>query len=132
VEKISERIKARSQVTLEKSSKNYISLFGGKPARGLPTPHPQSSAQSNRTFHTWRAGKCDPRTRFLLAEFTRGGGGGGDAKQRHSLTNHRINCKLKTKIANNILLLCYFDKICLSPSGGLWKASANLYCEEKL
>ncbi len=32
--------KARSQVTLEKSSKNYIPLFGGKPARGLPTPHP--------------------------------------------------------------------------------------------
>jgi hypothetical protein len=31
-EKISERRKARSQVTLEKSSKNYISLFGGKPA----------------------------------------------------------------------------------------------------
>ncbi len=30
-EKISERRKARRQVTLEKSSKNYISLFGGKP-----------------------------------------------------------------------------------------------------
>jgi hypothetical protein len=37
-EKISERRKVRSQVTSEKSSKNYISLFGGKPARGLPTP----------------------------------------------------------------------------------------------
>ncbi len=30
-EKISVRRKARSQVTLEKSSKNYNSLFGGKP-----------------------------------------------------------------------------------------------------
>ncbi len=39
-EKISERRKARSQVTSEKSSQNYISLFGGKPARGLPTPPP--------------------------------------------------------------------------------------------
>ncbi len=29
-------------------------------------------------------------------------------------------------IANTILLLCYLDKICLSPSGGLWQASANL------
>ncbi len=37
-EKISERRKVRSQVTLEKSSKNYITLFGGKPARGLLTP----------------------------------------------------------------------------------------------
>jgi hypothetical protein len=39
-EKISERRKARSQVTLEKTSKNYISLFGGMPARGLSTPPP--------------------------------------------------------------------------------------------
>ncbi len=39
-----------------------------------------------------------------------------------SLTDQRINCKLKTKIANTILLLCYLDKMCLSPSGGLWQA----------
>ena len=97
------------------------------------TPHP--SAQRNGTFYTWRAGKCDPRTQFLLAEFTRGGGGrrgGKNAKQCHSLTDHRIICKLKTKIANTILLLCYLDKICLSLTGGLWQASANLYSEEKL
>ncbi len=78
-EKISERRKARSQITLEKSSKNYISLFGGKPARGLPTPcTPHPSAQRNRTFYTWRlrAGKCDPQVRFLLA----GGGGRGDLR----------------------------------------------------
>ncbi len=63
------------------------------------TPHP--SAQRNRTFHTWRAGRCDPRTRFLLEEFTRGGGrrGGKHVKRCHSLTDHRMNCKLKTKIA---------------------------------
>ncbi len=40
--------------------------------------------------------------------------------------------KLKTKIANTILLISYFDKICLSLTGGLWQASANLYSEEKL
>jgi hypothetical protein len=61
-EKISDRREATSQITMEKSSKNA-------------TPHP--SAQRNRTFYTWRAGKCDPRTRFLLAELTPGGGGGG-------------------------------------------------------
>jgi len=38
---------------MEKSSKNYISLFGGKPARGLPTPPP-----------------TPPRTE--IAHFTRG------------------------------------------------------------
>jgi hypothetical protein len=89
--------------------------------------------QRNCTFYMWRAGKCDPRTRFLLAEFTRGGEGGEEvgknAKQCHSLTDHWINCKLKTKIANTFLLLCYFDKFCPSPSGGLWQASAHLYCE---
>jgi hypothetical protein len=75
--------------------------------------------------------RCDLYSRDLLA-----GGGGGRAgwfaKRCHLLTDHRIDCKFKTKIANTILLLCYFDKICLSPTGGLWQASANLYSEEKL
>ncbi len=42
-------------------------------------------------------------------------------KRCHSLTDHRIDCKLKTKIANTILLLCYLDKICLILTGGLCK-----------
>ncbi len=71
-------------------------------------------------------GKCNAGMRFLLAEFT---GGGKNAKQCHLLTDQRINCKLKTKIANTILLLCYLDKMCLSPSGGLWQASTFLYSE---
>jgi hypothetical protein len=77
--------------------------------------------------------ECDALTRFLLAEFTRGGWGRGlgkNAKRCHSLTDHRINCKLKTKIANTIQLLCYLDKICLPPSGGLCQASAFLYSEK--
>jgi hypothetical protein len=57
-----------------------------------------------------------------------GEGGGKNAKRCHSLTDQRINCKLKTKIANTILLLCYLDKMCLSPSD-LWQASAFLYSE---
>ncbi len=94
--------------------------------------HPPPSAQRNRTFNTWRVCKCDGQMRFLLAGFTCGGGGRGggkNVKRCHSLTNHRINCKLKTKIANTILLLCYLNKMCLSPSGGLWQASAHLYSE---
>ncbi len=75
-------------------------------------------------------GKCDARTQFLLADLlAEGGGGGENAKQCHSLTNQCINCKLKTKIANTILILCYLDNMCLSPSGGLWQASAFLYGE---
>jgi hypothetical protein len=112
---------------MEKSSKNYISLFGGKPARGLPTPPPTpprreiargkcTSAMCGRDFHSrdWDA---------------ENGGVGGNAKRCHSLADQHINCKLKTKIANTILLLCYFDKMCLSPSGVLWQALAFLYSE---
>jgi hypothetical protein len=129
--KISARRKARSQVTMEKSSKNYISLFGGKPARGLPTPPP--TPQRREITHLTRGGRAsairgrDFYSRNLIAEE-----GGGNAKQCHSLMDHRINCKLKTKIANTILLLCYLDKIYLSPSGGLWQASALLYSEQSL
>jgi hypothetical protein len=116
---------------MEKSSKNYISLFGGKPARGLPSPPPTSPRREiAHLTHGERAsamGKRDFYSRDLLA-----GEGGENTKRCHSLTDYRINCKLKTKIANTILLLCYIDKMCLSPSGGLWQASAHLYSEENL
>jgi hypothetical protein len=76
-EKISERRKAKSHVTSEKSSKNYISLCEGKPAKGLPTPSPHPSASHYRTFYTWWTAsanrKCEIYSRDLLA----GGGGGG-------------------------------------------------------
>ena len=76
-EKISVRRKARSQVTLEKSSKNYISLFGGKPARGLPTPPPTSPRAV--TAHFPRVGR-QVRTasaRFTCENHSREGGGEG-------------------------------------------------------
>ncbi len=60
----------------------------------------------------WTA-KCKLDGQDLLAWITRGGGGraGWFVKRCHLLTDHRINCKLKTKIANTILLLRYLDKI---------------------
>jgi hypothetical protein len=73
-ETISERRKARSQVTLEKSSKNYISLFGGKPARGLPTPPPTPPRREIAHFTHGEPAKCNPQVRFLLARFALGGG----------------------------------------------------------
>jgi hypothetical protein len=57
---------------------------------------------------------------------------GIDTDKCHSLTDHRIDCKLKTKIANNILLLYYLDKIRLTLTGGFWQALANLYSEVRL
>ncbi len=84
-------------------------MFGGKPARGLPTPPPHPTARRNRTFNTWKMCECNVRTRFLLAGLCRGEWGRAEknAKRCHSLTGQRINWKVKTKIANNILLLCY-------------------------
>jgi hypothetical protein len=40
---------------MEKSSKNYISLFGGKPARGIPKPTP---TPPRREFAELTRGKC--------------------------------------------------------------------------
>ncbi len=133
-EKISVRRKARSHVTSDKSSKNYIALCEGKPARGLPTPSPHPFASNYHTFYTWWTAsanrKCEVYSRESLAE--EGGRTGWFAKRCHSLTDHRIDCKLKTKIANTILLLCYLNKICLTLTGGFWQALANLYSEERL
>jgi hypothetical protein len=68
-EKISVRRMARCQVTSEKSLKNYISLFGGKPARGLPTPPPATP-------------------RVVTAHFTRGGRQVRIASARFTCKNH--------------------------------------------
>ncbi len=66
--------------------------------------------------------KCEPQVRYLL--MGEGGRAGWFAKRCHSLTDHRINCKLKTKIANTILLLCYktrFVYLLLVAFGKLWR-----------
>ncbi len=133
-EKISVRRKARSQVTSEKSSKNYISLFGGKPARGLTTPPPTSPRAVTTHFTHGGRQSASCKCEIYSPESLAGGGGrvGWFAKWCYSLTDHRINCKLKTKIANIILLLRYLDKICLTLTGGFWQASANLYCGGRL
>jgi hypothetical protein len=69
-EKISVRRKARSHVTLEKSSKNYISLCEGK-----PSPHP--SASRYRTFYMWWTTSVIRKCKVYSRESPAGGGGGG-------------------------------------------------------
>ncbi len=40
--------------------------------------------------------------------------------------------KYNMKIDNSILLLCYLDKICLTPTGNFWRALVSLYSEARL
>jgi hypothetical protein len=94
------------------------------------TPH--LSASHYRTFYTWWTASANRKCEIYSPESLAGGRAGWFAKRCHSLTDHQIDCKLKTKIANTILLLCYFDKICLLLTGGLWQASANLYTGGRL
>ena len=128
----------RCHVTLEKSSKNYISLFGGKPARGLPTLPLTSTravtAHFPRVGRQVRTASANSKCEIYLRESLAGGGRRGVwfAKRCHSITDHRIDCKLKMKIANSNLLLCYLNKICIILTGGLWQASANLYSGGRL
>ncbi len=134
-EKISVRRTARCHITLEKSSKNYISLFQESPPEGYSRHPPHLSASCHRTFSTWWMAKCGSRVRLLLAEFTRGRGrgrAGWSAKRCHSIPDHRIDCKFNTKIDNSILLLYYLDKIFLIPTGDLWQVLAELYSEARL
>ncbi len=102
-------------------------LVSRKPARGLPTPSPPPlRGPLPHIFHVLD-GKCGPRVRLLLGRITSGRGRGREgwfAKDCHSITDHRIDCKFKMKIANSILLLCYLDKICLTLTGGSWQALA--------
>ena len=96
------------------------------------TPH--LSASRYRTFYTCWTAKCELDVRDLLAGITCGGGGEGGVicETVPFVKDHWINCQLKTKIANTILLLCYLYKICLILTGGLWQASANLNCGGRL
>ena len=67
----------RCQVTSEKSSKNYISLFCGKPARGLPTPPPTSPQAVTAHFTHGGRQVRTASARFTCENHSREGGGGG-------------------------------------------------------
>ncbi len=75
-------------------------------------------------------GKCEPQVRDLLPG--EGGEGGVICEMVPFVKDHWINCKLKTKKANTIMLLRYLYKICLILTGGLWQALANLYSGGRL
>ncbi len=94
---------------------------GGIPLRGR-----RASSQDKLSPTMWKMCKCWMRTRFPGAELGPGEwgrGGKNNEKRFHSLTYQHINGKLKTKIANTVLLLFALS----SPSGVLWHPSASLY-----
>jgi hypothetical protein len=109
-EKESARRTARSHITLEKSSKNYIRC-----------ENEPSQAARRRIFHVVRV----PRQ---LASW-RGEGGVicGLIPFNNGLLD--LRAKINMKMDNDVLLLCYLDKICLTLTGNLWRALASLYSE---
>jgi hypothetical protein len=75
---------------MEKSSKNHISFFGEKPARGLPKPPPtRESAEFTRGKSTDAARGREIQTRNWDAE--RGGGGENNAKLNNSSTEQHFD-----------------------------------------
>ncbi|MFN9981560.1 MAG: hypothetical protein ACK53Y_16670 [bacterium] len=74
---------------MEKSSKNYISVFRKMPARGLPKPPPTSPCQESAEFKRGGA-----RTRYADAKSSRGIGTrreGGEEIAKNDATRSRIN-----------------------------------------
>ncbi len=104
-------------------------MFGGKPARALPTPPPHPTAQV-RTFDTWKMCECDVRMRFPFAGLGRGewGGGGGGERETMPFVNgstHQLQTQNQDSQYYSPSFL--FGEMCLSPSGVLCQASAFLY-----
>ncbi len=95
-----------------------------------PSPLPKLR---RRIFHMVRE-----NVRVAGAEATRhgdspvgGGRAGWSADWCHSITKHWIGLKFNMKMDNDVLLLCYLDKICLTLTGDLWRALASLYSEDE-
>jgi hypothetical protein len=118
---------------MEKSPKNYISLFGGKPARGLPTPPPTPPRREIAHFTRGELASGirgrDFYSRNLLAGEREGG---GKCETVPFVNGSSDQLQTQNQDSQYHSAPCYLDKICLSPSGGLWQASANLYSEENL
>ncbi len=80
-EKISARKRGRSHVNLEKSSKNLISLFGEKPARGLPKPSPTPPCQESTEFTCGKSADAGREHEIQTRNWDAENGGGGEIIQ---------------------------------------------------
>ncbi len=117
---------------MEKSSKNLISVFGEKPARGLPKPPPTSPSRETAEFtrgkNTIPGRGRGIRTRIWDTE--KGGGGvGNNAKLNNSLTEQHFNARFQTKIAITFLLLIAVTKCAYLLLASLASKNHVLYSE---
>jgi hypothetical protein len=109
--KISARKRARSHVIMEKSSKNLISLFGVKPARGLPKPPPTPPHRESSEFTRGKSSVAGTGREIQMRNWdAENGGGGGNAKLNNSSTVQHFDGGFKMKIANTFLLLIALTK----------------------
>jgi hypothetical protein len=77
---------------MEKSSKNLISLFGEKPARGLPKPSPTPPRRESAEFTREKAQMQDTYAKSRRGIGTRRmGGGGNNAKLNNSSTDQHFH-----------------------------------------
>jgi hypothetical protein len=97
-EKISARKQARSHVNMEKSSKNLISVFGEKPARGLPKPPPTPPRREIAEF-THGKNAIPGRGRGIRTRIwdTEKGRGGNNAKLNNSQRNNILTPDFKQR-----------------------------------
>ncbi len=74
---------------MEKSSKNTISLLGGKPAGGLPKPPPTPPRRESAELTREKVGmqQADAKSRRGIGTQRMEGRGENNAKLRHSLTD---------------------------------------------
>ena len=113
---------------MEKSSKNLISLFGEKAARGPPpTPLRRESAEFTRGKSADEGHGCEIQTRTWDAE--RGGGGENKAKLNNSSTDQHFDAGFYTKIATTFLLLIALTKCAYLLLASLASKNRVLYSE---
>ncbi len=97
----------------------------------IESPPPQLSAkrQVARVDFPRVEGKCASWRRRGKSPLG-GGRVGWSADWYHSITDHQFCAQFNMKMDNDVLLLCYIDKIRLT--GNLWRALASLYSEARL
>jgi hypothetical protein len=123
--KESVRRTARCHVTSEKSSKNYIPCLN-EPSQAAIQGFPPPASSQVATADFPRGGEKCAGPVFTRQIYARDGGGraGLSANRCHSITDHRNGLKFNMKMDNDVLLLCYLDKIRLTLTGNfgeLWR-----------
>jgi hypothetical protein len=114
---------------MEKSSKNLISVFGEKPARGLPKPPPPHRVEKLRSLHVERTRFQDADAESGRGIWTRRKGGGNNAKLNNSSTEQHFDARFQTKIAITFLLLIALTKCAYLLLASLASKNRVLYSE---